>query len=294
MRKTLSVLLMAALLISCITVVLAEGDSWVCAECSRENKASYQFCPGCGAARSQTCGSCGYEFQEDELDFAFCPQCGSSLTEPSAQTEPPQTVVNDQPCLITKDEASVFYICDLPWDSDVITAVSTLESAVNMSAYADGTTHSATLYPNAEIGLFPGLTSNCYMPLMNVYPAHTDDWWLECQIAPDHLTFDSAHEAAEWFSGVWSKLKTALDLPEPSGIQVSYPESFTGEQTVRDTDPPEEMLRNWAEAIDRGIDGITIQVWYSNMAICLEHAMDADGSEHIISWIILQPPEKPE
>lgn len=292
MRRMLSAVLTLAVLMSCLTAALAEGETWVCAECGRENKASYQFCPACGSARLPTCGACGYELQEDELDFAFCPQCGHSLTEETPpEPEHPQAAVNDQPCPIAKDEFSTFYVCDLSWDSDVITAVSTLESATNMSAYADGSYPGVTLYPNEQMGLFPGLTDNCYMPLANIYPTRSGGWWLEFQIGPEGLTFGTAKEAADWFSGVWSKLETVLDLPSPSGILVAYPDGFTGEKTVRDTDLPGELLDNWAAAIDGGTDGIIIEISYNNMIISLEHVVADDGSKHISSWIILQPLE---
>lgn len=294
MRKFLSAILIAAMLLSCLSVGLAEDESWTCAECGRENKASYQFCPGCGASRSQTCAACGYELQEDELDFAFCPQCGSSQTPPVHEEDHVQVTNNEHPFLITKDEASAYFIRDLPWDSDVITAVATLESATGTQAYADGSNPGVTLHPVAEAGLFPGLTDDCYMPLMNIYPTRSGGWWLEAQIGPEDMTFDTALEAAEWFSGVWDKLKAALELPSPSGILVSYPDDFAGMRTVHDTDSPDELLTNWAAAIDGGASGITVEISYNNLIISLGHTVDKEGAGSILSRIVLQPMENLE
>ena len=225
---------------------------------------------------------------DDELLYKATSK-GSSNTSSSKTSGSSKT--SNSSTLISVDDYSVFYFSDLPWDSDLDTVASAIKDKTGMKVYmnSDNIYDGLVCYPEKRMRRFPGLTSDCYLAAVNVYPEPDDTWWLECQIAPSDVKFKSPSEAADWFSSVWRKLAEKLDLPYPSDIKVVYPKSFKGTKTVRATDSPSEYLDAWAKAIEGGTQGISIRIVYNNMTLALENAVLGDGTSFNSCWIILEP-----
>ena len=288
MKRILCALLSLALVLCLSCAALAQDGAWVCSQCGQENKAEYQFCPSCGTSREAalSCPSCGYELAEDERLFTFCPICGYRLTDAVSQD-----AVSSRPCLITVDDDFVFSFCDLPWDSELDTIVMTVEDATGMHTYLNTSNIYDGLgcYPET-MSRFPGLSEDAYLPIININPEADGSWWMECQVAPAAIDFESPAEAAEWFLRMWNALAATLSLPEPDAIDVIYPSDYEGERTVRTTDAPEAYLTAWAQTVQDGIDELNIRIRYNNMTLTLEHGVYGWQS-FTTCWIILDPPE---
>ena len=83
MKKSLSILLCAMLLIACVSAA-AEGKGWICPECGASN--TMNFCPQCGAKKPEgiVCPGCGREYPAD-TDAIFCGKCGTKLRQEKAE-----------------------------------------------------------------------------------------------------------------------------------------------------------------------------------------------------------------
>lgn len=299
MKRMISLFLTVMLLIGSICGAKAmEATRWVCSQCGRTNEASYAFCPSCGAQRDAVCAACGYVFSQDELDFAFCPSCGTQRKASNSQTSqaaPIDTTEQTQEdCLITRnDDSYVFYFCNLSWDSILDMVVAITENATGMHTYLNGSDiyDGLSCYPEKEAQLFPGLTDDCYLPLASIYPQTDGTWWIEFQISPKEISFESPVAAAEWFSRVWKKLEQVLALSKPSSVEIDYPSGYTGERIASSSATPDEYIYTWTKSVSEGADNLRLYIEYGNLTLSLEHMALDDGGEFISCWIMLEQPD---
>ena len=191
-------------------------------------------------------------------------------------------------CPITMDEAQIFHFCGLDWQADVDTIVEAIQDTLGYKAYLIGETVYDGLRFMAPEGIaqFPGLTDECYLAMVALIPQPDGSWWLECQLTPKNVVFDNATHAANWFVDVNAALQDALGIDWISGLQVLYPDEYTGERTVGNQSTYGELMDAWRQAVE--VEGVNVDVliYFNNMILSLE-AMDINGAPHYTSWLQL-------
>ena len=191
--------------------------------------------------------------------------------------------------LLGIDDQSVIHFCNLPWDADpgtvvaTITSVTGLEPRMNSDNIYDG-----LMFGPSRLIQLPELSEDCYLVLVGLGPQQDGSWWVECQLVPAQLTFDNAMHAVDWFFDVNVGLWYSLGLSGVTGVQVLYPQGYTGERTIETQPTYGEMFEAWARAVDD--DGVyaSLLMAYGNAVLALE-SMEYDGSVVYSCWLTLYP-----
>ena len=258
MRKTLCLMLIAALLTSLCAPALAE-EVWVCRNCWRQNAGPYQFCPACGTARGGGgCPTCG--FQADAA-FVFCPQCGGDL-----RPEPPTYLVDGGD--------GKFYFLGKSWTfTDPYEHMEDLAKSSGMTFLSNAISEHPTgerYYFVSETGprLFPDLISDCYMSYFYVSVIGTNKWYVGCELRPMGGEFRSAAEAAAWFKRLMAAVE-ALKGKSYSTVGCYYQEGYDGPRYMWDGQTAEEMVDGWERHVREGCPWASVILTYGNINLSL-------------------------